>query len=289
MRAGGAVLAVAALVGAAAASAATGPPPLRHPNPLLSNPSLDYARPIPAPGGGFATLGALGRAAVPASVRDLDFLRYRTPGDWGGFVPAPVGRLALDTGGSVHSFVFGNGVRAPKPPPLPQPPLPGGTPVPPANGGFGGNTRPPRHHGGGGNGGGTRTGGAGNCGTKGLSIVSDLPHCRIHVVDQAPGDSTFEHLTIENTSSSRYTLSLQVQGSENALWNDLEMGVWRHGAAPPTPLPPLLFWATQFTPLITLDPGRQVRLTIELYLPPSAGNGDQKLAAVVDFLWRASS
>ncbi|HUJ56690.1 MAG TPA: hypothetical protein VLW49_11955 [Gaiellaceae bacterium] len=316
MRALRALVLVGALVGAAVASAAVSPPPLQHPSPLFSNLSLDYTSAIPSPGGGFAMLEAPGAEALPASHRDIDFLRYRTRDDWGGFLPAPVGELAFETGGivilgspqkpglpllerqpgDVSSYGLRHGVPAPSPAPLPpsepQPPLPSPTPVPPANGGFGGDTNP--HHGAGGSShsggaGSGATGNAGNCGTKGLSIVSDLRHCRIHVVDQGPGAATFEHLTITNTSSSTYTLSFEAQGQEDALWNDLELGVWQRDKPAPTTLPPLRYWATQFTPLITLAPGQRVRYTIEMYLPPSAGNGDQKLAAVVDFAWRATA
>lgn len=104
----------------------------------------------------------------------------------------------------------------------------------------------------------------------------------------APGDSTSERLTITNTSGSPYTLSLQAAGTQNGLWQDLRMGVWEQGTAPPSPLPPLLDWTTQFNALTTLQPGQTETFVIELYLPTSAGNADQNLAAVIDFRWRAN-
>lgn len=132
-------------------------------------------------------------------------------------------------------------------------------------------------------------GGKGDCGTTGLSIVTNLPNCRIYVVNQAPGDGTVEHLTITNTSSSTYTLSLEATGTQTPLWSDLEMGVWQKGSPAPTPLPPLGFWATQFTQLTTLAPNQVVHYTIELYLPATVGNSAQHEKAVIDFSWRAES
>lgn len=142
--------------------------------------------------------------------------------------------------------------------------------------------------GGGSAGGGGGGGGAGACGTTGLSIVSDLSDCRIAAVRMRPGDSTTEHMTITNTSSSTYTLSLQASGTQNHLWQDLRMGVWDESTAPPSPLPPLLYWTTSSNTVATLTPGQSITFAIELYLPPSASNADQNLAAVVDFTWQAS-
>lgn len=129
---------------------------------------------------------------------------------------------------------------------------------------------------------------ANTCGTAGIAITSNLTGCRIYAVNMAPGDSTSERLTITNTSGSPYTLSLQAAGTQNGLWQDLRMGVWEQGTAPPSPLPPLLDWTTQFNALTTLQPGQTETFVIELYLPTSAGNADQNLAAVIDFRWRAN-
>lgn len=104
----------------------------------------------------------------------------------------------------------------------------------------------------------------------------------------APGDSTMERLTITNTSSSTYTLALKATGTQNHLWQDLRMGVWEQSTAAPSPLPPLLDWTTQYNDLTTLAPGQTVVYLVELFLPTSAGNDDQNLAAVISFRWRAT-
>lgn len=331
-----ALVLVAALVGAAAASASSGgprpQPVLEHPNPLFTNIGLDYVNPIPARGGGAATLAPLGPGIIEASIRDLAYLRYSEQDDWGGFASPPLGSLALRTGGAVivggrqklgvphfaneagglvQSFTYLHGIGQPtkSSPPPSQGPLPSNSPPPCRNSGFGGTAC--------GSGGGSRSnpvggngksgrahghrhhhhhrhrhrvrrGGKGSCGTRGLSIVSNLPHCRIYVVNQAPGDGAVERLTIKNTSSIGYTLSLEVTGTRSPLWDDLELGVWRDGSPAPTPLPPLRFWTTQFTQLVTLAPNQVVHYTIELYLPSTAGNDMQHESAVVDFNWRAA-
>ena len=53
------------------------------------------------------------------------------------------------------------------------------------------------------------------------------------------------------------------------------------------PLPPLLYWTTQFNVLTTMNPGDTISYVIELQLPLSAGTVDQNRAALVDFTWRA--
>ncbi|HLX32332.1 MAG TPA: hypothetical protein VKR79_06120 [Gaiellaceae bacterium] len=182
---------------------------------------------------------------------------------------------------------------------VPPVPFPSGIAVPPGNGCFSGCITP-----------GTTTtettstgttettttttttsggGSAGDCGTIGLSITSDLDLCRIYIVNTQPGDSTFEKVTITNTSSSQYVLSLRVAptATTNVLWDDLEMGIWVQGTTPPASFPVLRAWTTAFTPLATLDPGQSVKYEIELYLPIFAGNRDQNLAAIADFEWHA--
>jgi hypothetical protein len=104
-----------------------------------------------------------------------------------------------------------------------------------------------------------------------------------------PGDSTAELVTVTNTTDSTYVLSLRAAGTQNLLWQDLRLGVWEHGTAAPSPLPPLLDWTTQFNPLQTLAPGQSVTLEVELFLPASAGNADQNLTAVISFIWHAQS
>lgn len=315
-----ALLLVGLVVALAAASASSGQaaqPVLRHPDPLLTGVTLDYVSPIPSPTGGYALLAPLSMDVIHASVLDLKFLEYAKRDDLGGFVPAPLGWLALGTGehggggrclhclslaaqiklyrqqagGKINSYTFlhglgpGTGTGGRQLPQIvgPQPPL-GPTVVPPANRGFGGNPKPPKKR--------KppkrpRPGGKGDCGTAGLSIKSNLRHCRIYVVNRAPGDATFEQMTIKNTSGQRYLLKLRATGQANALWNDLQMGVWLRGETPPQPLPPLRFWTRGFNRLIMLGPGQTIRLTIELYLPVFAGNADQRQTAVIDFVWRA--
>jgi hypothetical protein len=125
------------------------------------------------------------------------------------------------------------------------------------------------------------------CGTVGLSIVSDLANCRIYAINMAPGDSTFEHVTIRNDADEPFTLSLEAGGTQNHLWNDLQMGVWQQATAAPSPLPPLLWWTTQEDDLATLAPGQSITFVIELSLASTAGNDDQGMAAVIDFTWHA--
>jgi len=148
-------------------------------------------------------------------------------------------------------------------------------------------TAGPRPGGGGGGGGTTPIGGP-ECGTPGISIHSNLSGCKIDAVDMNPGDSTSELVQIRNTSSSTYTLSLEATGTQNHLWQDLRMAVVEQGTPAPSPLPPLLYWTTQYNDLTTLAPGETVTYVIELYLPSTAGNVDQSLAAVIDFDWQAT-
>lgn len=129
---------------------------------------------------------------------------------------------------------------------------------------------------------------AGDCGAPGIAITSNRANCRIVATNMAPGDATTEELTVTNTTGSPYTLALKATGTQNRLWQDLRMGVWEKATAPPSPLPPLLDWTTQFNDLRTLDPGQSVTYIVELFLPTSAGNADQNLTAVIDFAWRAT-
>lgn len=126
------------------------------------------------------------------------------------------------------------------------------------------------------------------CGAAGISILSNLSGCHIDAVDMAPGGSTTETVTITNTSASTYVLSLKAAGTQNALWRDMEMGVYERGTPAPTPLPPLLDWTTQFNDLTTLAPGQSVTYVVELYLSLSAGNADQGLTARINFIWKAT-
>ncbi len=129
-------------------------------------------------------------------------------------------------------------------------------------------------------------GGSHDCGTIGLAIASDQERCGIYAVNMAPGDAASELLTITNTSGAAVTLSLRAFGDQNHLWQDLRLGIWEHGSAPPTPLPPLQEWTTQFNDLTTLAAGESVAYVVELYLPTTAGNDDQHLEARIDLAWR---
>lgn len=171
--------ALATVLGALAAPAlAHAAPPIARPNPALVGIRLDYVSALPPP----STLAPLGPRVTLAATDDTLFLRFRQRDDLGGFMPAPVGGLALSSGGrdihphafppqiplfarvagdQVSSFLAGNdeaaapdngtlpvpGLGVPAPPP---PPTPSNT-VPPANQGFGGTLEA------GGGGGGTTT------------------------------------------------------------------------------------------------------------------------------------
>jgi hypothetical protein len=159
--------ALATMLGALAAPAlAHASPPVARPNPALVGIRLDYVSALPAPG----TLQPLGQRVIVAATDDEAFLRFSQPDDLGGFMPAPVGKLALSSGGrdidphafapeiplfaraagnTVSSFLAGNGEASAPPdngtvplpglgvPTAPPPPTASNT-VPPANQGFGG-------------------------------------------------------------------------------------------------------------------------------------------------------
>ncbi len=131
-------------------------------------------------------------------------------------------------------------------------------------------------------------GGQPSCGSADIAITGTPSACRIDAMNMAPGDSASEVLTITNTSGTAYTLSLKASGAHNALWDDLQLGVWEQGDPPPTPLPSLMSWTAAFNPLRTLAPGQSVTYVVQLHLPTSAGNDVQNLAAVIDFTWRAT-
>jgi hypothetical protein len=315
----------AALVVTSAASGRLTQPVLRRPNPLFVSLGLDYVNPIPAPGGGYALLEPQAHPVIPSSVKDLRFLEYEKRDDLGGFIPAPKGWLAIgacrpkvnlthlpcpgvnitgklgksqidfysnnQVGNRINSFTWlhglggrGNHKCAACGTLIFPGGLPTNTPLPGPNQGFGGKTPPPKPPpsqpv--------TVSNDTGDCGTKGISIVSNLPKCRIYVVNQEPGDGTFEKMKITNTTSVPYILSLHATGTPNRLWQDLEMGIWVQGDPAPQPLPPLHFWTAQYNEVQVLQPHEVVHYLIELYLPLSAGNADQKLPAIIDFNWRA--
>ena len=96
--AGLAAAAVLCLCGSAAASAAARPGVAR-PNPALTNAQLDYVEPLAGVSGGPASLAPLEQAVIAQAVADELYLRYRSVGDLGGFVPAQVRASALSSGG----------------------------------------------------------------------------------------------------------------------------------------------------------------------------------------------
>jgi hypothetical protein len=351
--------ALATVLGALVApTLAQAAPPVARPNPALVGIRLDYVNPLPAPG----ILQPLDRRVIVAATDDAAFLRFKQRDDLGGFMPAPLGKLALSGGGrdihphafaseipllaraagdSVSSFLARNGEATTTPDngtlpvpglgvPTPPPPPTASNTVPPANQGFGGT---PDGGGGGttttttrakpppppppattatttttaaattttstittptttaqaatGSGGGGGSGGTG-CGTSGLQIDSNPPGCVVSVPSGAPGSSVSEVMTITNTSSSVYTVSLKAEGANNNhLWSDLQMGVYPEHTPPPSPLPPLAYWIAQFNDLTTLNPGQSIAYVIVLYLPTTAGNQDMGLRAAITFHWRA--
>ena len=138
-------------------------PPIARPDPVTYPIKLDYEDPLPG------SLAPLGQGVIMASTRDEAYLAFERRDDLGGFVPAPIGRLTLTTGGhdvltspgthkpqiplfqqaaggKINSFTFTGNPTGPTPPPdngngkgvtPPPPPTPGNN-VPPANQGFGG-------------------------------------------------------------------------------------------------------------------------------------------------------
>lgn len=153
-----AVVALGALAVPAFAHAA---PTIARPDPVTYPIHLDYDTPLPG------MLAPMQQGVILASTRDQAYLAFEHIDDLGGFVPAPIGKLTLTTGGhdvlspgrhkaqiplfqksaggKINSFTFTGSPSGPTPPPdngngtkPPPPPTPGGTNVPPANQGFGG-------------------------------------------------------------------------------------------------------------------------------------------------------
>ena len=129
----------------------------------------------------------------------------------------------------------------------------------------------------------------GTCGIPGIQIDSNPPGCVISIGNAAPGDSVSEVMTVTNTSGVSYTLALRAEdANHDHLWSDLQMGVYPQFTPPPSPLPPLSYWTAQFNDLTILAPGQTISYVIVLYLPTTAGNADQGLAAVIGFHWQAT-
>jgi hypothetical protein len=160
---------VVAFIGALALPAlAHAAPKIARPDPVTYPLKLDYEDPLTGPDGKATLLAPLGQGVIMAATRDEAYLAFERQDDLGGFVPAPIGRLTLTTGGhdvlspgthkpqiplfqqaaggKVQSFTFTGNPSGPTPPPdngngpipPPPPPTPGNNNVPPANQGFGG-------------------------------------------------------------------------------------------------------------------------------------------------------
>jgi hypothetical protein len=345
-----------------AAAALASAPPVARPNPSLALLQVDYAAPPAGPGGKPATFAPLDPSVIDAAVADEAFLSYQLRDDLGGFLPAPVGALALQgtsghvlagkengpaeipelaraAGGDVNSFAFVGEAPPTRPEsgsqPVPLPPPANGNTPPPPNQGFGGVAPPPpsppattttRTRGGTTSPStttrpkppptrpttasvpatqtttaastttasvSTTTSGSSpplagtSCGTAGLTILSNHSTCVLYATNMAPGGAVAEVFTFRNDADVPVTLSMRASGAQNLLWNFLRLGIWQVGTAPPSPLPPLLWWTTQSNTLTRLDPGEVVKYNIELLLPTSAGNNVMGLTATIDFNWRA--
>jgi hypothetical protein len=95
----GRIVAAAAAVAAFAPAAAHAAPRLYRPNPALVEQRVDYVDPVVAPSSPAGAPAPLRQAVIAQAVADRAFLAYRIRDDLGGFLPAPVGELALSSGG----------------------------------------------------------------------------------------------------------------------------------------------------------------------------------------------
>jgi hypothetical protein len=86
------------VAGQGVASAAARPA-IARPNPGFVSIQLDYVNALHSASGGIATLPALDPAVIDQAVADQQYLAYARRDDLGGFVAAPVGQLALSSGG----------------------------------------------------------------------------------------------------------------------------------------------------------------------------------------------
>ena len=130
----------------------------------------------------------------------------------------------------------------------------------------------------------------GSCGSGALVINRNQPGCVIRVFNMYPGSGATELLTIENESSQPFDLSVQVSGTPNRLWNDLNLNIWdaRQTESDPNTWPRIGDWTTQHD-VETLAVGQSVQVEVGVYLGPWAGNQDQNQSAVFDLTWRAQA
>lgn len=94
-----ATLFVALCAGAAALVPGVAHATIARPNPALVSFQLDYVAPLRSVSGGIAALEPLDPSVIEQAVADRDFLAYQLRDDLGGFLPAPIGRHALSSGG----------------------------------------------------------------------------------------------------------------------------------------------------------------------------------------------
>jgi hypothetical protein len=95
------VITVALLTFSAGQKVATaaGTPTIARPNPGFVSIQLDYVNALHSASGGIATLPALDPAVIDQAVADQQYLAYASRDDLGGFVSAPIGQLAMSSGG----------------------------------------------------------------------------------------------------------------------------------------------------------------------------------------------
>jgi hypothetical protein len=130
----------------------------------------------------------------------------------------------------------------------------------------------------------------GSCGSGALVINGSREGCVIRVFNMYPGSGATELMTIQNESSQPFDLSVQVSGTPNRLWNDLNLNIWdaRQTESDPNTWPRIGDWTTQHD-VETLAVGQSIQVEVGVYLGPWAGNQDQNQSAVFDLTWRAQA
>ena len=95
-------------------------------------------------------------------------------------------------------------------------------------------------------------------------------------------------MTIRNETAQPFTLSLQGdRDAEPRSGTSCGSASGRTGRRRRRRCPRCSSGRTQSNALTTLQPGESISYAIELYLPTTAGNDDQGLAAAIDFVWHA--
>jgi hypothetical protein len=80
-------------------ASAAGRPAIARPNPGYVSIQLDYVNALHSASGGIATLPPLDPAVIDQAVADQQYLAYAQRDDLGGFASAPIGQLAMSSGG----------------------------------------------------------------------------------------------------------------------------------------------------------------------------------------------